>query len=402
MTAPLFLVRQMQERAGRRRRINTACLGCALGVLAAGAALAEPLFRLQDARGDDDGNGSLIYPNRDDLEPGDLDLVAVQAEQRSDGLWFSVEMNQAIRSPVGRVTELGQTPMDRIARNGFYTFNVDIYVDTDRIAGSGQTGAVPGRGVTIDRQFAWEKALVLTPRPDIARTMLQLYFDSEFENELRAKQGKVSKQELRDLQAQSEQRVNELFFFPTKVRVSGRRVEFQVPQDFLGGVPAKSWAYTVVVTGADLEQTGRPGQLSPVKPTMMTMPVARGVRWAQWGIRGDADEATPPVIDILAPDHDVQKAALSNYDAVAGRLAAVPGMATDGQAAMAGTGEETTPEQLVRIEAATKGGSGAARTTPAERRTVPARLRTLNELLADGLITQAEYNALRRKILAEL
>ena len=27
---------------------------------------------------------------------------------------------------------------------------------------------------------------------------------------------------------------------------------------------------------------------------------------------------------------------------------------------------------------------------------------TLNELLADGLITQAEFNELRRKILAEL
>ena len=390
----------MAARSGSR----ATWLACGLGVLVTGAAVAaqEPLFRLQDARGDDDGNGSLIYPNRDDLEPGDLDLVALQAEQRSDGVWFSVEMNQAIRSPVGRVTELGQTPMDRIARNGFYTFNVDIYVDTDRIAGSGQTGAVPGRGVTVDRQFAWEKAVVLTPRPDIARTMLQLYFDSEFENELRAKQGKVSKDELRELQAQSEQRVNDLFFFPTRVRVSGRTVEFLVPQEFLGGVPTRSWAYTVVVTGADLEQTGRPGQLSPVKPTMMTMPVARGVRWAQWGIRGDADEATPPVVDILAADHDAQKAALSDYDIVAGRLAALPGMAPDGQVAMAGSGEETTPEQLVRIEAAAKGSTGGAGGTPAERRTVPARLRTLNELLADGLITQAEYNELRRKILAEL
>ena len=32
----------------------------------------------------------------------------------------------------------------------------------------------------------------------------------------------------------------------------------------------------------------------------------------------------------------------------------------------------------------------------------PARLRTLNQLLADGLITQSEYDELRRKILAEL
>jgi hypothetical protein len=398
----------MRERArhGRTTRgaakAAWACCAFALLGTSAAAAAPEPLFRLQDARGDDDGNGSLIYPNRDDLEPGDLDLVALQAEQRSDGVWFVAEMGQAIRSPVGRVTELGQTPMERIARNGFYTFNVDVYVDTDRIAGSGQTGTVPGRGVTVERQFAWEKALVLTPRPDIARTMLQLYFDSEFENELRAKQGKVSKDELRELQAQSERRVNDLFFFPTKVRVSGKRIEFLVPQEFLGGVPTDSWGYTVVVTGADIEQTGRPGQLTPVKPTMMTMPVARGVRWAQWGIRGDADEATPPVIDVLAVDHDAQMTALSDYDIVAGRLAAVPGMAPDGQAAMTGSGTETTPEALVRIEAATTGGTGAPRSTPTERRTVPARLRTLNELLADGLITQAEYNELRRKILAEL
>jgi hypothetical protein len=372
-----------------------------LAAASAGAS-AEPLFSLQDAKGDDDGNGSLIYPNRDDLERGDLDLVRLEAEQRGDGVWFAVEMAQAVRSPVGRVTELGQTPMERIARNGFYTFNVDIYVDTDRIAGSGQTGTVPGRGVAVDRRFAWEKAIVLTPRPDIARTMLQIHFDAEFENELRAKQGKVSKEQLGELQQQSEQRVNELFFFPTKVRVSGRRVEFLVPQEFLGGVPARSWGYTALVTGADLEQTGRPGQLSPVRPTMMTMPVARGVRWAQWGIRGDADEATPPVIDVLATDDETQKKVLADYDVVAARLAAVPGVAPDGQPAMEGSGEATPPGQLAKIDSVTKGSATEGRSTPTERRTVPARLRTLNELLEDGLITQVEYNELRRKILAEL
>lgn len=373
-----------------------------LGLAAAFAASAEPIFRLEDPRGDDDGNGSLIYPNRDDLERGDLDLVSLQAEQRSDGVWFTVELGQQIRSPVGRVTEMGQTPMERIARNGFYTFNVDIYIDTDRIAGSGQTGTVPGRNVAVDRQFAWEKAIVLTPRPDIARTMLQMYFDDQFENELRAKQGKVSKEDLRDLQAQSEQRVNDLFYFPTKVRVNGKRVEFMVPPEFLGGVPSKSWGYTVLVTGADLEQTGRPGQLSSIRTTMMTMGVGRGVRWSLWGIRGDADDATPPVIDVLAADYETQKNALSDYDSVSGRLAAVPGIAPDGQPAMAGSGEATTPEQLARISSATTGAAAPGKSTPAERRTVPARLRTLNELLAEGLITQAEYNDLRRKILAEL
>jgi carbohydrate-binding DOMON domain-containing protein len=392
----------MQQRRAWVRVFRAAVLAGLLAGSGVHAAAVEPLFRLEDPRGDDDGNGSLIYPDRDDLERGDLDLTSLQAESRSDGIWFTVEMAQQVRSPVGRVTEMGQTPMDRIARNGFYTFNVDIYVDTDRIAGSGQTGTVPGRNVAVDRQFAWEKAIVLTPRPDIARTMLQMYFDSEFENELRAKQGKVSKDDLRELQAQSEQRVNDLFFFPTRVRVSGKRVEFMVPPEFLGGVPSKSWGYTVLVTGADLEQTGRPGQLSTVRTTMMTMGVGRGVRWSLWGIRGDADEATPPVIDVLAPDGEAQAQALSNYDMVSGRLAAVPGMAPDGNVAMAGSGEATTPEQLARITMATTGAAPAGKSTPAERRTVPARLRTLNELLADGLITQAEYNELRRKILAEL
>jgi len=379
-------------------------------VLLAGALLAAPvgaraqeLFSLDDVRGDDDGNGSLIYPNRPDMQKGDLDLARVAAEQRGDGVWFVVEMAQPVRSPVGRVTMLGQTPLDQLARNGFYTFNVDIYVDTDRVGGSGQTGTVPGRGVTVDRQFAWEKCIVLTPRPDTARTMLQMYFDTVFEADLRAKKGKVSKDDLGELEGRSEARVNDLFFFPNKVRVSGRRVEFLVPSDFLGGVPSKSWAYTVVVTGADLEQAGQIAQMNSDKARMMTLSVGRGMGADRWGMRSDADEATPPVIDILAPDPKTQAEVLSNYDMVSGRLAAVPGIAPDGNVAVAASGEAPTPDQLARIDLGLTPAAGPAPAkAPAERRTVPARLRTLNELLAEGLITQAEYNEMRRKILAEL
>jgi hypothetical protein len=95
---------------------------------------------------------------------------------------------------------------------------------------------------------------------------------------------------------------------------------------------------------------------------------------------------------------------LNDYDAVAGRLAAVPGVAVDGKQAVAGTGQPLTMEQAARIDdAASAGGTaddGAA--AGAERRSVPARLRTLNQLLEEGLITQSEYDELRRKILAEL
>jgi hypothetical protein len=362
------------------------------------------LFSFEDPRGDDDGSGVLIYPNRDDLKPGDLDLYRFSAEQKSDGIWFAVEMAQPVRSPVGRVTELGQTPVERLARHGFYTFNVDVYIDTDRIAGSGGTNAIPGRRVAIDRGYAWERCIVLTPRPDVARTMLQMSLDEQFEAELRAAQGKVSKDELRSLQARSEQQVAELYYFPDRIKVQGRRIEFMVPVEFLGGTPVESWAYTVVVTGADIEMTGRPGAIGSRKPQMMTMTVARGNRFSQFGIPGTADEGIPPVVDILAPDPDVQVTVLNDYDTVAGRLAAVPGVAPDGKQAVAGTGQPLTMEQAARIDtAATPGGpadDGAS--DGAERRSVPARLRTLNTLLEEGLITQSEYDELRRKILAEL
>jgi len=48
-----------------------------------------------------------------------------------------------------------------------------------------------------------------------------------------------------------------------------------------------------------------------------------------------------------------------------------------------------------------KPGPGAGERNGGEAR-APARLRTLNQLLEEGLITQGEYDELRRKILAEL
>jgi hypothetical protein len=379
-------------------------LAALLAAVPAGAAETQ-LFSLSDVKGDDDGSGALIFPNRPDLQPGDLDLVGLSAVQRSDGIWFIVEFKLPIHGPGGLVTELGQIPLDRLARLGFYTFNVDVYIDTDRIAGSGNTRAIPGRGVAIDRNFAWEKCIVLTPRPGVAQTMLQLTFDSEMEAEVRAKQGKISKEEVEDVQARSEMRVNDLYFFPTKVRVSGNTVEFFVPAEFLGGIPHDKWAYSVVVTGADLDQTGRPAQISPAKPTMFTLPVGQGISFSMFGIRSDTDSGTPPVADILSSDPAVQARVLTDYDAVAGRLAAIPGTAPDGKAATTPTGEVLTAGEAAKIEATTgaaNGGGSTAGAGTAERRTVPARLRTLNQLLADGLITQAEYNELRRKILAEL
>jgi hypothetical protein len=75
-------------------------------VLSAGAA---PLFSIEDPKGDDHGAGGLLYPNREDMHPGDLDLVRLEAERGEDGTWFTVELAQDVQDPRGRVTQLGQT-----------------------------------------------------------------------------------------------------------------------------------------------------------------------------------------------------------------------------------------------------------------------------------------------------
>jgi hypothetical protein len=96
---------------------------------------------------------------------------------------------------------------------------------------------------------------------------------------------------------------------------------------------------------------------------------------------------------------------LGDYDSVSGRQPAVPGLAPDGSESVAASGVQLTPEQAQRMDAAITARKPPGSAEPAatvEKRAAPARLRTLTQLLEDGLITQAEYDELRRKILSEL
>ena len=322
---------------------------------------------IPDPKGDDFGAGGVLYPNRPDMKPGDLDLTELSFESRPDGTWFAVRFAQPVRGPGSEVTATGQVPVANIARLGFYTFNVDIYVDTDRVAGSGFTDSLPGRGVAIDRAFAWERAIVLTPRPDVARR----------------------------------------YWFPTRVRVMGREVQFYVPASFLGRSADARMGYTAIVTGAELDQVGRSFSGGRNRAVMMVMPLVRGLRDNAFGLRSDDDAASPPVIDVLAPTIDAQRSALQNFDIVAGRLATMPGIAPDGSVAAAppaGVASTAADDKVAQHDGAPRVGDAARPSAPSTggRRTMPERLRELNQLRADGLISEQEYLDLRRKILSEL
>jgi hypothetical protein len=370
------------------------------------AALATPaqaeLFRLADPRGDDFGAGDLVYPNHPDFERGSLDLEFLSARAADDGTWFRARMGRPIVPPAGRVTTIGSEPLEQIVRTGFYTFNIDLYIDTDRIAGSGGTDTLPGRMVDVHRTSAWEKAVILTPRPQVARSWYVNHLVEQEESSLRASKGRVDREDLTAIEERVEQQVAAQVFFAERIRVRGREIDFFVPAEFLDGPAKPDWAYTVLVTGADVEQAGRVLNLSPGGFSLMAMQVARGRAPDRWGIINEGDINQPPVIDILAPTVEDQRTALSDFDAVAPRLAAVRGISPDGREATAAVAEPARTAIPAASPRAQPGEAAAAAPGEPARRTIPARLRTLNELRDQGLITDAEYQNLRRKILAEL
>jgi hypothetical protein len=389
------------------RATLSTCLLALLLPLLAGPALASEIFRLEDPRGDDFGAGDLVYPNHPDFEPGSLDLEFLSARAARDGTWFKARMGRPIRSPVGRVTSLGAEPLEQIVRNGFYTFNIDIYIDTDRVAGSGRVDTLPGRMVNVHRDSAWEKAVILTPRPQVARSWYANHLVDMEESLLRAAKGRVDREDMADIEARVEAQIDAQVFFPNRVRVRGREIEFFVPNEFLAGPARPDWAYTVLVTGADVEQASRLLNISPGAFSLMAMPVAPGRATDRWGIVRQGDINQPPVIDVLARTVEEQKRILSDYDVVEPRLAAVPGISPDGREAVAGVVRRPEEDAAAprrptpSVAPATPDAAPAAPGEPA-RRTIPARLRTLNELRDEGLVTEEEYQRLRRKILSEI
>ena len=134
---------------------STFLIGLLLFALSAHAA-PRVIATINDPAGDDNGNGALIYPQRSDYESGDLDLVQLQVSRDDEGYWFEATFKNPIRSPDNVLSAVGSEPLSTVARKGFYQFNLDIYVDTDRVKGSGNQFTLPGRKVAIDPAYAWE------------------------------------------------------------------------------------------------------------------------------------------------------------------------------------------------------------------------------------------------------
>jgi len=296
---------------------------------ASSAVAAAPLFTLTDPKGDDHGDGSLLYPLRDDLAPGDLDLVSLTARPEKGGTLFEAAFARTVRVPGRQPTDAGGTPLDRVARFGFYTMNVDLYIDTDRVAGLGRVGMLPGRRAEIDSATAWERMICVTPRPHEAREALRKMRLQSAKDSLERTAPRVDREDVERAARAIEAEIDSTVFFPTRVRVVGRTLRFFVPGEFLGGPARDTWAYVTAVSGADVDLRIRLGTdlvaSKDFAEGLMIVPVAPGRSRERFGGGRENDDAEPWLVDILIAGDLRQEDVLKDYDRRTHRLARLRG-----------------------------------------------------------------------------
>lgn len=302
----------------RQRILGIAALAAVLLLpclaTAAHAGRSSVLFTLTDPQGDDHGDGMLLYPGRPEFDRGDLDLLELTARATDEGTLFEAVFAQPIRVPQRTAVDATGTQLTSLARYGFYTFNLDIYIDMDRTPGSGAVQALPGRRVQIAPENAWERAICLTPRPHEARSSLKRMVIQKLATDLKETTDRDQIDQLRVLVPEEmERRV----FFPTQVRVSGSKISFLVPAEFLGGAAKADWSYVVAVSGSDLLQTvDLTNLLGRDSESQNLMLLGRQVGRSQdfFGGAREDDELQPPLVDIIVPNGLHQEKVLRDYD----------------------------------------------------------------------------------------
>lgn len=217
--------------------MKTSFLAAALLLPLAVLAQPAPLLSATDPEGDDVGDGSLVYPRSTAWVAGDLDLRSLRVFAEGKDLRFEASLRNPVRNPATVMSPgMGTQSLSAFARHGFYAFNIDIYIDADRAPGSGNTVTLPGRRAQLDAAHAWEKAVVLTPRPEL------------MQRELIAALREISSAGEAEVGATVQRSV----FFPTQIRVQGRTVSFIVPGTFIDAAGLAGASVTAFVTAAPL------------------------------------------------------------------------------------------------------------------------------------------------------
>ncbi|MEM9293678.1 MAG: glucodextranase DOMON-like domain-containing protein [Acidobacteriota bacterium] len=314
----------------------------------------DVFFKITDPRGDDHGDGSLTYPISPEFNEGELDLIELTAKAAKGGTEFQAIFAEPIRRPRRVAVDATGVSLSDVARFGFYTFNIDIYIDTDREPGSGAVQTLPGRRAELDAGHAWEKVVALTPRPHAARGQLQRLMIKSLERSM-ATTGEASTEvEISEVKTVVPDEVGRHVFFPTRVRVSGSKVRFFVPDSFLGGPAQDDWSYTVVVSGSDLlpsfELGAALGLGEAGEPNLMVLQREEGRNQLTFGGGTDNHNLETPIVDIIAPPEQRQERMLRSYNPRTGEPVRLSGVVpAQGDERPARYAAPTAPQQAPEV-----------------------------------------------------
>lgn len=198
-----------------------------------------------------------------EIQTGDHDLLSVTAKSHGDATIFEVTFVKPIKVPDDRVVSQAGTTLKSYASNGFYTFNLDLYIDTDRTGGSGRTSALVGRNSQFAPEFGWEKVICLSPQPNYARLMLEQEMKQFALEKIAAQKGRATSQDIKEVEKAVKSEMKKQIYFPTLVRIHGKALQFSVPTSFLGGTAEHKWNYSAAVTNSKLlELVSNSGKLA--------------------------------------------------------------------------------------------------------------------------------------------
>jgi hypothetical protein len=261
----------------------------------------DALFTLADPAGDDHGDGDLRLPASGEPGPGELDLVALRVFRSGEDLEIEAEFARAIRRPDVRAVALTGATQESVAKLGFWTFNLDLHVDLDRVPGSGRTDTLPGRLAAVAPETAWERVICLTPRPaDARRRLVSIWTDDARRRKAEAKESLTGAEDIALERAVADE-VEARVLFPARVAVSGPRVRFTVPATFLPPAAAPRAAWVAVVTAATLDERFEFGSIigRPSTQGLFLLDIQPGVQKERLGGGRINDPLQPPIVDIL-------------------------------------------------------------------------------------------------------
>ncbi|MFZ1947117.1 MAG: glucodextranase DOMON-like domain-containing protein, partial [bacterium] len=247
-----------------RRMILPSVLAAALAAVLLAAAPTARAYEVTftDPVGDDHGPGTYVYPLDPVFADGVFDIVRFTAREVGSKVRFEVEIAGELSDPWG-------------SGAGFSLQNIDIYIDTDGVSGSGATWSLERRNVDFSPGSAWEYCVWCAPPFD------------DFTSQVVDKNGNSSSSGV-------------------AVSCDGATdvITIDVPKSTIG-TPTSSWKYLVLMLSQSGYDAGRVRSV-----------VKDAGQWILGG--GDDSQWDSNVIDLVAQAGVNQEALLANYDAATG------------------------------------------------------------------------------------